>query len=214
MPNVLNRRSRTCLEVCTSILHTEDEVLNAGCLIKHSGNVEGAAHQHYSVARTTGGPRDILSADRLVRRTIGIITYFGCNWAFGIPQSGLLKTREIVKGLPFFDTTYCRYGFAYRKTTRLWTNLALSLREPCTLRKPCASMIDKRHPMTTEQGRRGSDASDANNSCSQHELCKIPDGWCDAIGEGANRAVGENDAAELHEGVDVPAPATFVTVEL
>ena len=57
--------------------------------------------QHYSIARTTGGPRDLLSADRLVRRAIEIMNYFECNWAFENPQSGLLKTREIVRVLPF-----------------------------------------------------------------------------------------------------------------
>ena len=55
---------------------------------------------HYSVARTTGGPRDLLSADRLVVRSLEIIAYFGCNWAMENPQTGLLKTRDIVAGLP------------------------------------------------------------------------------------------------------------------
>ena len=80
---------------------------------------------HYSVARTTGPPRELLSADRLVGRALDIITYFSCNWAMENPQSGLLKTRDIVAGLPFFDTTYCRYGYSYRKATRVWSNLIL-----------------------------------------------------------------------------------------
>ena len=36
----------------------------------------------YSIARTTGPPRDLLSADRLVERTLEIISYFRCRWAF------------------------------------------------------------------------------------------------------------------------------------
>ena len=85
--------------------------------------------QHYSVARTTGGPRDLLSADRLVRRTLDIMNYFECNWAFENHQSGLLKTRSrLVGGLPFFHTSYCRYdNWEYRKTTRIWSSLALCL---------------------------------------------------------------------------------------
>ena len=151
--------------------------------------------QHYSIARTTGGPRDLIRSDGLVRRTLEIISYFDCKWAFENPQSGLLKTRiHLIGGLPFFDTSYCRYGFPYRKTTRLWTNLALSLREPCTPRNPCSAMVGKRHPMTAQQGRRGSDAGDTNNSCSQKQLYSIPQELCDTIAEAANRAVGQSDA--------------------
>ena len=167
---------------------------------------------HYSVARTTGGPRDLLSADRLVRRTIEITNWFGCNWAFENPQSGYLKTRShLVGGLPFFDTSYCRYGYGYRKTTRIWSNPALSLREPCTPRNPCSSMEGGRHPMTAQQGRRRSDAGDANNRCSQRELYRIPDGLCDAIAEAANRALLETDADQPHARADVPAPETIVS---
>ena len=43
--------------------------------------------QHYSIARTTGGPRDLLSADRLVRRALQIITYYGCNWCLSTERS-------------------------------------------------------------------------------------------------------------------------------
>ena len=153
---------------------------------------------HYSVARTTGGPRDLVSADGLVRRTLDIMNYFGCNWAFENPQSGLLKDRAIVKGLPFFDTSYCRYGLQYRKTTRIWSNLALCLQRPCSIRDPCSVMIGKRHPMTAQQGRRDSDSADNNNTCSQRELYRIPDGLCDEIAVAANLATLERDADPLH----------------
>ena len=130
---------------------------------------------HYSVARTTGGPRDLLSADRLVRRTLDIIDYFGCNWAMENPQSGLLKTRDhLVKGLPYFDTSYCKFGYSYRKTTRVWSNLALCLHSPCSLKYPCSAMVGKRHPKTAQQSRRGSDPYDRSNTCSQRELYSIP----------------------------------------
>ena len=173
--------------------------------------------QHYSIARTTGGPRDLIRSDGLVRRTLEIISYFDCKWAFENPQSGLLKTRiHLIGGLPFFDTSYCRYGFPYRKTTRLWTNLALSMREPCTPRNPCSAMVGKRHPMTAQQGRRGSDAGDTKNSCSQLKLYRIPDGLCDEIANAANLAVLETDdgAAQPHARIDVQTPASFVPDEL
>ena len=94
---------------------------------------------HYSIARTTGGPRDLLSADRLVQQTLDIVAYFGCHWAMENPQSGLLKSRLLVRGLPFFDTSYCRYGLQYRKTTRIWSSLALCLQRPPSLRDPMLS---------------------------------------------------------------------------
>jgi hypothetical protein len=166
----------------------------------------------YSVARTTGGPRDLLSADRLVRRTIDITNWFGCNWAFENPQSGLLKTRSIVAGLPFFDTSYCRYDYQYRKATRIWSSLALCLRKPCSPSDPCSAMVGKRHPMTAQQGRRGSDPNDGNNRCSQRELYRIPDGLCDAIAGAANLAVDQRD--EPTPGAPASAPVRQAQDEL
>ena len=140
------------------------------------------------------------------------MSWFNYKRGFENPQSGLLKTREIAKGLPFFDTSYCRWGYGYRKTTSIWSNLALCLRKPCSLRDPCSAMVGKRHPMTAQQGRRGSDAGDVNNSCSQRELYRIPDGLCDAIAEAADRALLETDVATAppNAGTHAPAPAAFV----
>ena len=65
----------------------------------------------YSIARTCGPARDLHGTDRLFCRSLELIAYFGCNWAMENPQTGLLKTRGIVQGLPYFDTTYCKYGY-------------------------------------------------------------------------------------------------------
>lgn len=32
-----------------------------------------------------------------------------------------------MKGIPYVDVSYCKYGLPYRKQTRLWTNLPLKL---------------------------------------------------------------------------------------
>ena len=169
----------------------------------------------FSVARTTGPPRDLQGADSLVSRALEIIAYFGCNWALENPLTGLLKTRDIVKGLPFFDTTYCRYDFEYRKATRIWTNLTLSLPPPCSVQNPCSALIGRRHPKTAQQSRRGSDPSDINNRCSQRELYSIPSGLCTMVAEAANRAVVQNEDAERGEGADASAAANpFVPEEL
>ena len=169
----------------------------------------------YSVAKTVG-VRDLDGADRLVNKALEIISYFGCNWAFENPQTGLLKTRAIVEGLPYFDTTYCHYGRAYRKATRIWSSLVLSLHQPCTLRNPCSAVIGRRHPKTAQQSRRGNDPTDRNNTCSQRELYSIPPTLCDDIAAAANRALLEIDAnaTEPTSRADVPAQETFVSAEL
>ena len=56
------------------------------------------------------------------------------------PQTGLLKTREVVKGLPFVDVDYCAFGAVYRKRTRLWTNCTWTPSKRCEQGR-------SRHPM-------------------------------------------------------------------
>ena len=167
----------------------------------------------YSVARTTGPPRDLLSADRLVQRALLIMSYFECDWAFENPQSGLLKTRNIVSGLPFFDTSYCKYGYPYRKNTRIWSSLALHLRSPCSLRDPCSVLVGRRHPQTAQQSRRSSDPNDTNNTCSQEQLYSIPAGLCDDIAQAANDCLREN-ADSRSVGAPTPTPVRQIHEEL
>lgn len=79
----------------------------------------------YSIMRTTGGPRDIESANAIVDCTLKIIEYFQPTiWFLENPGSGKLKDQEIMKGIDFIDVDYCQYGdFGYRKYTRIWTNM-------------------------------------------------------------------------------------------
>ena len=163
----------------------------------------------YSKAKTVG-TRDLEGADKLIKKTLEIIKYFNAHWCFENPESGLLKTREIVKGLPFSDTSYCKYGYSYRKKTRLWSSLVLSLREPCSLQNPCTAMVGKRHPMTAQQSRRGSDKNDKGNVCSQKQLYSIPEELCDNIARSADRAVIEIETDESLAGANVPTPAEEV----
>ena len=124
------------------------------------------------------------------------------------PQTGLLKTRKIVEGLPYYDTTYCRYGYSYRKATRVWSNLILYLRKPCSHKDPCTAYDGRRHPMTAQQSRRGNDPTDTNNTCTQKELYSIPEKLCDTIAEAANLAIEETD--ESFERTHVSPPAEEV----
>ena len=73
----------------------------------------------FSLARTTGGPRDIEGATALVARCLEIAEYFGCEWCLENPATGLLRRQPLMQGLEWTDTSYCKYGFDYRKQTRL-----------------------------------------------------------------------------------------------
>lgn len=77
----------------------------------------------YSRAKTRA-PRNISYADRLVKKAIEIIEYFRPKIYFiENPQTGLLKTRPFMKDIPYYDVTYCKYGYEYKKPTRIWTNV-------------------------------------------------------------------------------------------
>ena len=99
----------------------------------------------YSIARSKAkSPRDLEGADALVRRALEIIDHFKPRaWAIENPQSGLLKTREVVRGLPFLDFDYCSFGFPYRKRTRIWTNLEVS--PPPLCKQDCAACEGGKH---------------------------------------------------------------------
>jgi hypothetical protein len=62
------------------------------------------------------------NAEALVKKAIEIITYFNPERFFiENPQTGTLKDKEFMLGIPYIDMDYCRFGFPYRKRTRFWT---------------------------------------------------------------------------------------------
>ena len=71
---------------------------------------------HFSLARTTGGPRDLEGATALLARCLGIADYFGCEWCLENPATGLLRRQPLMQGLAWRDTCYCKYSFEYRNT--------------------------------------------------------------------------------------------------
>ena len=51
-----------------------------------------------------------------------IINYFKPQFYFiENPERGRMK--RFITDLPYYDVTYCRYGFNYKKPTRVWTNI-------------------------------------------------------------------------------------------
>ena len=99
----------------------------------------------YSIARSNAKtPRDLEGADRLVARALEVIDHFKPRYyCIENPQSGLLKTREIVSHLPYKDVDYCSYGTPFRKRTRLWTNLPFTPAPSC--KQDCAACVGGRH---------------------------------------------------------------------
>lgn len=100
----------------------------------------------YSRAKTVG-ERNLALADKIVKKSLEIIKYFRpAIWFVENPQTGLLKNREFMKNIPYYDVTYCKYGFDYRKPTRIWTNLKSFHPKFCNF--DCNKMQDGKHLQT------------------------------------------------------------------
>jgi len=54
-----------------------------------------------------------------------------------------LKNQNILNEIPFTDVDYCRYGFPYRKRTRLWNNINLKGKK--CIKKECPFVVNGRH---------------------------------------------------------------------
>ena len=112
----------------------------------------------YSVARTTAKtPRNLELADSIVARTLEIIAHLTPKcFLIENPQTGLLKTRNVIAGLPFRDVTHCVYSdglnHRYRKAKRLWGVLqTFEPRDTCTPSSPCQFRVGGKHPVTAQR---------------------------------------------------------------
>ena len=112
----------------------------------------------YSRARTTAKtPRNLELADSIVEKTLEIIRFLAPKaWLMENPQTGLLKTRPVVEGLPYRDVCYCRHSdgttHRYWKPTRLWGVLPTFVPRPmCTRSDPCPFMVDHKHPTCAQR---------------------------------------------------------------
>ena len=124
----------------------------------------------------TRRPRRLEEGDRLVLRTLELIDYFKPRfWGLENPQSGLLKTRPYMEGLPFQDVTYCSYGSSYRKRTRIWGTLPFVPRPQCFKGSRCEGFRDGRHPTRAQRG-----------SYCQQQLYAIPRELCEEIARSVN----------------------------
>ncbi len=130
----------------------------------------------YSVARTRAKiPQDeaMAASDKLVKRTREIIEYFGCKYCIENPASSRLWKREVAEGLSAQSvvTSYCSFGYCYRKDTLLSSNFPLVLPR-CPGPGLCPQMIGKKHMEHAQRGRGGV----INKDHTTDELHTIPEG--------------------------------------
>jgi len=135
---------------------------------------------HYSCARRGAKtPRNLEWADSLVLKTLEIIRYFNTKiWFIENPQTGMLKDREFMKGLPYTDVDYCRYSdYGYKKRTRIWTTTSLS-GLLCQGAGNCPNMVGRRHKTSAQQGRHVSSSGMYGTVKGVDSLCRIPPLLC------------------------------------
>ena len=127
----------------------------------------------YSIAKTTG-TRDLNGADRIVKACIAAISYLKPkHWVIENPV-GLLRLRPFMQHLEGsrITTTYCHYGFPYRKPTDLWTNIPEALLQlPRCHAEPCEEQ--RRYGHHTHTAQRGSTAT-ARGTGSREIAYRVP----------------------------------------
>ena len=146
----------------------------------------------FSVARTSGGPRDIEGATALVKRCMEIAEYFGCAWALENPATGLLKRQPLMQGVPWCDVCYCKYGYDYKKPTRIWHSSGFgACFEPsptCCKASPCPAVAANNSHARTAQDR-ASKRKSGDSRCSVEELYSMPPELCHSIAAAAAAAL-------------------------
>ena len=131
----------------------------------------------YSRARTTARtPRDLEGADRLVAACLRIIRQLRPRlWFVENPDTGLLKTRSVMQGLPYVRVDYCMYGAPYRKRTRIWTNATHWCPKLCDR----SHLVDGKHLKTAQRG--GREAWKGDDCFTLDELHRLPAALCEEI---------------------------------
>jgi hypothetical protein len=110
----------------------------------------------YSRARTTAKtPRDLVGSDRLVQKVLDLAAHWGVPFFVENPNSGLLKDRDVVRGIPMRVVDYCKYRDErfppmYRKRTSIWTDTAWTPARPLC-RKDCGCVVDGHHAETAQR---------------------------------------------------------------
>jgi hypothetical protein len=137
---------------------------------------------HYSRARTKAKtPRDLEGSDELVQRVLELSSELGvgekaCPFFMENPYTGLLKTRDVVEGIPYQVVDYCKYGMLYRKRTAIWTNTSWKPLEGLCKRDCPSSSGRKKHLISAQRAH-----------FDLETLYALPEKLCDELAEWATR---------------------------
>jgi hypothetical protein len=134
----------------------------------------------YSIARSYAkSPRNLTGADSIVKACMDIIECLRPErWAMENPYTGLLKGREVVASWAHYlkKTSYCKFGFNYKKDTCIWTNVEVEL-PTCSRLTPCdASRASggRNHPEAAQKGFSGT--RETLGQISTNRLHRVPAG--------------------------------------
>jgi hypothetical protein len=116
-------------------------------------------------------PRNLSLADSLVIRSREIIDYYNLLvWFIENPQTGMLKDREFMQGIPYTDLDYCCYcDWGYKKRTRLCQNIGFQGKR-CPGKGVCPNMEGRRHKSTAQQGKNKTHSGMFGETFSVHKL--------------------------------------------
>jgi hypothetical protein len=112
----------------------------------------------FSRARTTAKtPRDLVWADSLVMAVIDLASQLRCPALFENPESGLLRHREVVAGIPYRVVDYRKYAddrFTHtaRKRTAIWCIDVDWKPERPLCKHDCGFCTGGRHDETAQRG--------------------------------------------------------------
>ena len=165
--------------ICCDVLELE-----ADAVLEH-GNVDllwaSPPCTQYSCARTTARtPRDLIGADAMVRKVLDLADSLFCYYLIENPHSGLLKTRDVVLGIPMQVLDYCRYGAPYRKRTSIWTNSDFVPARPLC-EKDCLASDGKKHTRRAQRSGPGYRNTLEELYHIPPELCNEIAAWADNV---------------------------------
>ena len=128
----------------------------------------------YSLARTNAKiPQDeaMAASDKLVAKTLQIISHLGCAYCIENPASSRLWKRDVADGLQCVTGSYCCHGYKYRKNTKIASNFLGKL-PLCPGPGVCPQMIGNKHIEHAQRGSGGAMPRDHTTD----ELHTIPEG--------------------------------------
>ena len=91
--------------------------------------------------------RDMDLGMGLLNKAIEVINWVKSHnenviYTFENPR-GVMRKLDIMKKYNRYTTSYCKYGFSYRKPTDFWSNIELKLKEICGRKKDKSNWCDK-----------------------------------------------------------------------